>query len=95
VEILIATPGRLIEMVKKKATNFVRTTYAVLDEADKMFSMGFEYQVIMSKIMVDKINIFLNSSKNLNFDVFSNFQKKNSKFGFRFITRSHNHYRRN
>jgi ATP-dependent RNA helicase DDX42 len=32
-------------MIKKKATNFMRTTYVVLDEADKMFSMGFEYQV--------------------------------------------------
>lgn len=42
-EILIATPGRLIDMVKKKALNFARTTYTVIDEADKMFSMGFEY----------------------------------------------------
>jgi len=38
---LICTPGRLIEMVKKKATNFIRTTYVVLDEADKMFNMVF------------------------------------------------------
>ncbi len=45
VEILIATPGRLIDMVKKKATNLKRCTYFVIDEADKMFSMGFEYQV--------------------------------------------------
>lgn len=45
VEILVATPGRLIEMVKKKATNLKRCTYFVIDEADKMFSMGFEYQV--------------------------------------------------
>jgi len=36
---LICTPGRLIEMVKKKATNFLRTSYVVLDEADKMFQM--------------------------------------------------------
>jgi len=42
VEILIATPGRLMEMVTKKATNFRRITYLVIDEADKMFSMGFE-----------------------------------------------------
>jgi ATP-dependent RNA helicase DDX42 len=47
VEILIATPGRLIEMVKKKATNFKRCTYLVIDEADKMLSMGFEYQVFL------------------------------------------------
>jgi ATP-dependent RNA helicase DDX42 len=42
VEILVATPGRLMEMIKKKATNLQRCTYLVLDEADKMFSMGFE-----------------------------------------------------
>eukprot|EP01017_Pseudomicrothorax_dubius_P043240 TRINITY_DN7167_c0_g1_i4.p1 TRINITY_DN7167_c0_g1~~TRINITY_DN7167_c0_g1_i4.p1 ORF type:complete len:567 (+),score=158.73 TRINITY_DN7167_c0_g1_i4:289-1989(+) len=45
VEILIATPGRLIEMIKKKATNMRRVTFLVLDEADRMFSMGFEGQV--------------------------------------------------
>ncbi len=44
VEILIATPGRLIDMITKKATNlWSRCTYVVIDEADKMFSMGFEY----------------------------------------------------
>eukprot|EP00741_Cyanophora_paradoxa_P015628 tig00020903_g15085.t1 len=44
-EIVIATPGRLIDIVKMKGTNFHRTTYVVLDEADRMFDMGFEYQV--------------------------------------------------
>lgn len=47
VEILIATPGRMIEMIKKKATNLRRCTYVVIDEADKMFGMGFEYQVYL------------------------------------------------
>lgn len=42
IEILIATPGRLIEMMKKKATNTLRCTYIVIDEADKMFSLGFD-----------------------------------------------------
>lgn len=44
-EIVIATPGRLIEMIKMKATNLLRLTYIVLDEADRMFEMGFEYQI--------------------------------------------------
>ena len=42
---LIASPGRLIEMLKKKATNLQRITYLVLDEADKMLSLGFEQQI--------------------------------------------------
>ncbi|KAI9596196.1 P-loop containing nucleoside triphosphate hydrolase protein [Syncephalis fuscata] len=45
VEILVATPGRLIDLVKMKATNLRRVTYLVLDEADRMFDLGFEPQV--------------------------------------------------
>lgn len=40
-EILIATPGRLIDLIKMKATNLRRVTYLVLDEADRMFDLGF------------------------------------------------------
>lgn len=41
----MATPGRMIDMVKMNATNLTRVTYLVLDEADRMFDMGFETQV--------------------------------------------------
>ena len=44
-EILVCTPGRLIDLVKKKATNLERVTFVVFDEADRMFDMGFEAQV--------------------------------------------------
>lgn len=44
-EIIVATPGRMIDMVKIKATNLQRVTFLVLDEADRMFDMGFEPQV--------------------------------------------------
>uniref|UniRef100_A0A8C9N5W2 ATP-dependent RNA helicase DDX42 n=1 Tax=Serinus canaria TaxID=9135 RepID=A0A8C9N5W2_SERCA len=40
-EIVVCTPGRLIDHVKKKATNLQRVTYLVFDEADRMFDMGF------------------------------------------------------
>ncbi|KAJ1980715.1 hypothetical protein H4R34_002355 [Dimargaris verticillata] len=45
VDILVATPGRLIDLVKMKATNLHRVSYLVLDEADRMFDLGFEPQV--------------------------------------------------
>jgi ATP-dependent RNA helicase DDX5/DBP2 len=45
VEICIATPGRLIDMLDSRVTNLKRVTYLVLDEADRMLDMGFEPQV--------------------------------------------------
>merc|ERR1719291_1039056 len=45
VEIVIATPGRLIDFLDAGDTNLKRVTYMVLDEADRMLDMGFEPQV--------------------------------------------------
>jgi len=40
VEIVIATPGRLIDFLESGTTNLRRVTYLVLDEADRMLDMG-------------------------------------------------------
>lgn len=44
-EIVVATPGRMIDLIKMGVTNLNRVTYLVLDEADRFFEMGFEAQV--------------------------------------------------
>lgn len=41
-EILIATPGRLLDLLDNKAMNLSEVAVLVLDEADKMLNMGFK-----------------------------------------------------
>lgn len=45
VEIIIATPGRLNDLVQAKVIDVYTITYLVLDEADRMLDMGFEPQI--------------------------------------------------
>ena len=42
--IVVATPGRLLDMLRSKAFSLTRVTYLVVDEADVMFNLGFEPQ---------------------------------------------------
>jgi superfamily II DNA/RNA helicase len=55
-EICIATPGRLIDLLEDGKTNLRRTTYLVLDEADRMLDMGFEPQIrkIVEQVRPDR-----------------------------------------
>ncbi len=39
---MIATPGRLIDFIEDKTISLKKTTYLILDEADRMLDMGFE-----------------------------------------------------
>lgn len=55
-EIIVCTPGRMIDMLAAnggKVTNLRRVTYIVLDEADRMFDMGFEPQVTNNCLIKD------------------------------------------
>jgi ATP-dependent RNA helicase DDX5/DBP2 len=56
VEILVATPGRLIDFLESNTTNLRRVTYLVLDEADRMLDKGFEPHLrkIVSQIRPDR-----------------------------------------
>lgn len=45
VDIVIATPGRLNDLVMARHLNIINFSYIVLDEADRMLDMGFEPQI--------------------------------------------------
>jgi ATP-dependent RNA helicase DDX5/DBP2 len=64
VHVVIATPGRLIDMLESRATNLLRVTYLVLDEADRMLDMGFEIQIrkICSQIRSDRQTLMFSAT---------------------------------
>ncbi len=65
VEVVVSTPGTLIEMLRKRALNlWSRCSFLVIDEADELFKMGFEYQVrtIVSQIRPDRQTLFFSAT---------------------------------
>ena len=44
-QVIVATPGRLIDLVNRKAVNLNKVKTVVLDEADEMLSMGFQKEL--------------------------------------------------
>lgn len=45
VEVLIATPGRLLDLIDHKAVSISGIRHLVIDEADKMFQLGFDEEM--------------------------------------------------
>ena len=44
-QIIVATPGRLIDLIDRKAINLKTVKYVVLDEADELLNMGFKEDI--------------------------------------------------
>jgi len=44
-QIVVATPGRLLDLIKRRAVNLGNIQYVVLDEADEMLNMGFKEDI--------------------------------------------------
>ncbi|PNW75333.1 hypothetical protein CHLRE_12g522850v5 [Chlamydomonas reinhardtii] len=63
-EVAVATPGRMIDLVKMKACSCARVTYLVFDEADRMFDMGFEPQVrsLLGQVRPDRQTLLFSAT---------------------------------
>jgi superfamily II DNA/RNA helicase len=46
VDIIVATPGRLLDLLRQRATSLSAVDYFVIDEADRMLDMGFRDEII-------------------------------------------------
>ena len=64
VEILIATPGRLLDHVQQKTTNLGQVQMLVLDEADRMLDMGFlpDLQRILNLLPKDRQTLLFSAT---------------------------------
>ena len=64
VDILIATPGRLIDLINQRHISLDGIRYFVLDEADRMLDMGFVHDVkrIISKLPSKKQTLFFSAT---------------------------------
>ena len=63
VQIVVATPGRLIDLIERKAINLEKVKYVVLDEADEMLNMGFRDDIdFVLKNTINRESIWLFSA---------------------------------
>ncbi|KAI0290459.1 P-loop containing nucleoside triphosphate hydrolase protein [Russula brevipes] len=64
IHIVVATPGRLIDMLEKRKINFDSCKYFCMDEADRMVDLGFEDEqtLLFSATMPRKIQDFAQQS---------------------------------
>lgn len=64
VDILIATPGRLLDLYGRDAVSFQKTAFLVIDEADRMLHMGFKEEInkILNSLPENRQNLFFSAT---------------------------------
>jgi ATP-dependent RNA helicase RhlE len=64
VDILVATPGRLLDLIDQRYVNLQHIRYFVLDEADRMLDMGFIHDIrkVLTKLPPKKHSLFFSAT---------------------------------
>jgi ATP-dependent RNA helicase RhlE len=65
--VLVATPGRLVDLIKQKSVNLSQVKAMVFDEADRLFDMGFQKDIefILSKVNDHRQLIMVSATSNM------------------------------
>ena len=82
VDIVVGTPGRIIDLIKRKVLKLNNLEFFVLDEADEMLNMGFEEDIkeIFNKTKSDKqVLLFSATMPKQILTLAKNYMKKNYK----------------
>ncbi|WP_458759729.1 DEAD/DEAH box helicase [Afipia sp. TerB] len=64
VEVMVATPGRLLDLVQSNALKLNQVEFLVLDEADRMLDMGFIHDIrkIVAKLPIKRQTLFFSAT---------------------------------
>lgn len=64
VDVLVATPGRLLDLVHQNAVDLSRVEILVLDEADRMLDMGFIHDIrrVLAKLPAKRQNLLFSAT---------------------------------
>lgn len=79
VHVVVGTPGRIMDLMRRKVLDFSNLNIAVLDEADEMFDMGFrdDMKTILDKTNQDRQTCFFSATMGKEINEFSDLYQTN------------------
>ena len=75
IDILVATPGRLLDLAHQRSLHFDELEVLVLDEADRMVDMGFSDNIkkIIERLPADRQNLLFSATVNNSVRIFADY----------------------